>query len=140
MFTDSECYVICFSSYIEQKLYTGAGAKFICVEGLYNKDVKSRKTKISPPNLANTDWMHIFIQSYSKKRELLSGTKFLYCKYKWIAMISRIIIVITFLLYCTAKNFTEKKFCPTQLSLHYRNIRWNKSLDQKWDFLHAGNL
>lgn len=65
-----------------KKLYTGAGAKFICIEGQYSEKVKSREAKISPPNLTNTAWTHIFIQSRSNNRELLPGTKFLYCEYK----------------------------------------------------------
>ena len=65
-----------------KKMYTGAGAKFLCIEGQYSDKVKSRESKISPPNLAGTDWLHIFVQSYSRKRVLLPGTKFLYCEYK----------------------------------------------------------
>ena len=65
-------------------LYTGAGAQFVCTGGKYNVDAILRNRKISPPDLANTDWQHVFIQSKSNRRELLPGAKFLYCEYKYI--------------------------------------------------------
>ena len=60
----------------------GSGALFICAGDEYNMDAILRKKKISPPDLTETKWKHIFIQSYSKDRELLPGTKFLYCECK----------------------------------------------------------
>ena len=63
-------------------MYTGAGAKFFCIGDQYSEDMKSNRAKISPPNLTGTEWVHIFIQGYSEDRELLPGTKFLYCEYR----------------------------------------------------------
>lgn len=66
----------------DKRLFTGGGAQFICAGDEYNRDAILQKHKIPPPDLTNTEWKHIFIQSYSKERQLLPGTKFLYCEYK----------------------------------------------------------
>ena len=64
----------------DKVLYFGAGAKFFCT-GSYRFDYISEK-KVPPPSLENTQWIRIFIQSHSLRRELLPGTKFLYLEYR----------------------------------------------------------
>jgi hypothetical protein len=64
------------------RLFTGAGAKFFYTGYEYSDDDVSITT-VSPPDLRGTEWQHIFIQSYSSKRQLLPGTKFLYCEYDY---------------------------------------------------------
>ena len=61
-------------------LYSGPGAKFFCISD-YSFDFIS-ENKVPPPSLDRTDWIHIFIQSHSDRRELLPGTKFLYLEYQ----------------------------------------------------------
>ena len=66
----------------DKRLFTGGGAQFMCANDEHNMDAILKNKEISPPDLTGTKWKHIFIQSYSKERELLPGTKFLYCEYK----------------------------------------------------------
>ena len=73
--------LFCTQIYIlqDKSLYSGAGAKFFCI-GRYKFNYIS-KNKVPPPSLENTQWTHIFIQSHSDRRNLLSDTKFLYLEY-----------------------------------------------------------
>ena len=64
------------------RLFTGAGAKFFYTGHEYSDDDVSI-TEVSPPDLSDSDWKHIFIQSYSSNRRLLPGTKLLYCEYDY---------------------------------------------------------
>ena len=66
-------------------LYSGPGAKFFCT-GKHTFDFISHN-KVPPPSLNNTEWIHIFIQSHSDRRELLPGIKFLYVEYQTLAEI-----------------------------------------------------
>ena len=63
-----------------ERLFTGAGAKFLYTGHEYSDDEVSKKN-VSPCPLTDTEWKHVFIQSRSSKRQLHQGTKFLYCEY-----------------------------------------------------------
>ena len=71
-------YALSFNGVQDKKLFTGGGAKFICAGDELNMDAVLGKKIVSPPDLTETEWNHIFIQSHCKEIKLLPGTKFLY--------------------------------------------------------------
>lgn len=64
----------------EGRLFTGPGAKFYSTGCEYGREELEGK-KIAPPDLTDTSWKHIFIQSHNRDRTLHPGTRFLYCEY-----------------------------------------------------------